>query len=659
MRLSCLVPLGLASGLVWSMSLVPAAGADPPAPPTAVSAKAPAKSVLISPATFRQRVRPILAKYCTRCHGGQRPKGELRLDSYEDDAAAVKDREVWERVSAQLRAGDMPPPGKPRPSPEEQELVLAWIDRAVLAIDCGRERNPGRVTLRRLNRAEYNNTIRDLFGIHNVHLADDFPTDDVGYGFDNIGDVLTLSPLLLEKYLAAAEKAVDLAWRDEAARRRLLVASPQKLGPQQAARVILRQFAYRAFRRPVTDEEVERLAHFVDIALKNGEGFEAGLRLAMQATLMSPHFLFRIEHDLPRRQWATLRGPVRGYYLNDYELASRLSYFLWSSMPDEELFRLAEQKALRQGDNLERQVRRMLADPRSDALVDNFFGQWLQFRNLAAATPDPGTYPAFDEELRAAMLQETRLFIQALIREDRSILDLLDADFTFVNERLARHYGIPGVKGGEFRRVHLPPERGGILTQASILTLTSNPTRTSPVKRGKWILETIFNAPPPPPPPEAGELPEDKKAVLSGSLRQRMEQHRAKPLCAACHQRMDPLGFGLENFDGIGAWRDKDGRFPIDASGMLPNGQTFQGPRELRKILVQKAAEFRRCLVEKMLTYALGRGLEAADRCAVDQITEEVARRQDRFSGLVLAIVRSEPFQMRGLPPEAASAKEQ
>jgi hypothetical protein len=610
---------------------------------------------------FLSQIKPLLVKYCTRCHGGRRPKGDIRLDAFSDEAAALKEHDVWERVAANLRSGDMPPAGKPRPTPAEMDLILGWIDRAVLAVDCGKERNPGRVTLRRLNRAEYNNTIRDLVGIR-FRPADDFPSDDVGYGFDNIGDVLSLSPLLLEKYLAAAEKIVDLAFKDEQARRRILIASPEKVGKKEAARLILREFARRAYRRPVHPGEVERLMRFVDLAQKNGESFEKGIRLALQAVLVSPHFLFRIERDPPPGRVGVVNsrmGNVNGHYINDYELASRLSYFLWSSMPDEELFRLAEQKALRKGDNLERQVKRMLADPKAQALVDNFFGQWLQFRNLPTATPDPGVYPAFDEELRAAMLKETQLFVGAIIKEDRSILDFLDADFSFVNERLARHYGIAGVKGPEFRRVKLPPTRGGILGQASILTITSNPTRTSPVKRGKWVLETIFNAPPPPPPPEAGQLNEDKQAVLSGSLRKRMELHRAKPMCAACHQRMDPLGFGLENFDGIGGWRDKDGQFPIDASGTLPGGQTFNGPKELRQILVKKQAEFRRCLAEKMLTYALGRGLEPYDRCAVEAITKAVAQHDNRFSSLVLAVVQSEPFLMRGTVTNAAGGRRQ
>jgi hypothetical protein len=288
----------------------------------------------------------------------------------------------------------------------------------------------------------------------------------------------------------------------------------------------------------------------------------------------------------------------------------------------------------------------MLADPKAEALTKNFAGQWLQIRNLQSMTPDPGTFPGFDEELRAAMLKETELFFDAIVKEDRSILDFIDSDFTFVNERLARHYGIPGVKGNSFRRVQLTGERGGLLTQASILTVTSNPTRTSPVKRGKWILDNILNTPPPPPPPDVPEL-EEQKGEIKGSLRQRMEQHRAKAICASCHQRMDPLGFGFENFDGIGAWRTREGKFAIEPSGTLPSGQTFKGPKELRVVLKQKEEEFRRCLAEKMLTYALGRGLEYYDKCAVNDIAEAVKRNDYRFSSLVLAIVKSDPFQKR------------
>src|SRR5262249_23688515 len=292
----------------------------------------------------------------------------------------------------------------------------------------------------------------------------------------------------------------------------------------------------------------------------------------------SPHFIYRVEID------SQPNDPDAVHHVNDHELASRLSYFLWSSMPDDELFAEAKKGTLRT--NLAKQAQRMVKDPKARALVENFGGQWLHTRNLKTAAPDTGRFPGFDEKLRGDMLRETELFFEAIIKEDRCVLDFIDADFTFLNERLAKHYGIDGVKGEEFRRVKVTNgQRGGILTQASILTATSNPTRTSPVKRGKWILENILGTPPPPPPPDGGELVEGKQAELSGSLRQRMEQHRAKAICASCHQRMDPLGFGFENYDAVGAWRTMDGKFAIDPSGVLPGGKTFQGPAELKQIL--------------------------------------------------------------------------
>jgi hypothetical protein len=344
--------------------------------------------------------------------------------------------------------------------------------------------------------------------------------------------------------------------------------------------------------------------------------------------------------------------------INEFALASRLSYFLWSTMPDETLLADAERGVLRK--NMDKQIERMLKHPRAQALVDNFASQWLQFRSLASLTPDKKTFPDFDDDLRAAMEKETELFFANIIKEDRSLLDFLSANYSFINARLARHYGIKGVTGDDFRRVSLEgTPRGGILTHASILTLTSNPTRTSPVKRGKWVLENLLGAPPPPPPPNVPDLKEDKKAKLTGSLRQRMEQHRADAACANCHARMDPLGFGLENFDGIGKWREKDEGFPINPSGELVSGEEFKGPQDLKKILLEKKKdEFMRCVSEKMLTYALGRGLEFYDRCALDQIRRDLAKNKYKFSALVTAIAKSTPFQMRrteqGSKPMAA-----
>jgi mono/diheme cytochrome c family protein len=663
--------------LIFFLALLGLATAQS-APPAQDSKKAGnAETKKTETVTFTKQVTPFLATHCTKCHSGTRARAGLALDKYKDEATAQKDRNVWERVAQVLRAHEMPPPRRPQPKADEIQAVTAWIDGVLATNICTGQKDPGRVTVRRLNRAEYNNTIRDLVGVP-FQPAEDFPADDVGYGFDNIGDVLTLPPLLMEKYLAAAEQIVTQAMSRPETRRRIMICQPTEKTKEECARKIIENFARRAYRRPLFPEEANRLAAFVQLAEANGDGFDKGIELALEAILTSPHFLFRVERGQRPGSRFTYQT------LTDYELATRLSYFLWSSMPDDELFELAargnfrtlpvfgastvalgvaqpgttpfsvaaallsRRPGLRMNGNLEAQVRRMLHDPKSKALFENFGSQWLQTRNVKTASPDPGQFPTFDESLRAAMLKETELFFNAIKDEDRSIFDFLDANFTFVNERLARHYGIPGVKGQQFRRVQLTGgPRGGILTQASILTLTSNPTRTSPVKRGKWILENILGTPPPPPPPDAGELSEDKAVVLSGTLGQRMEQHRAKPNCATCHQRMDPLGFGFENFDAVGAWRDKDGQFPIDPSGVLPGGQTFKGPVELKAILKTKADEFRRCLTEKMLTYALGRGLESYDKCAVDDIVAALARNNNKFSTLVIEIVKSDPFQKR------------
>jgi hypothetical protein len=748
-----------------------------------VGAQSPAALENVRPAiSFTRQVAPLLGRYCTDCHGGDKPRAGIALDRYQDDAAAANDHATWEKVQKALHEGAMPPAKKKQPTPAERGLLEAFLDQQ-LALGAAK-RGPGAVTLRRLNRTEYNNTIRDLVGL-SFHPADDFPADDVGYGFDNIGDVLSVSPVLLERYLVAAERIVGEALREpSSSSRRFLAAEmhpspkPEDLvdgfrrlaiggqvdsgpfdvrgagdyilrlraygaegpsslrlvlrldskdirgfdvrvtqarpqayeararldagshtvaivhdgkntdpkqtgrdlfvqvvevegpigreteapleppvtpgvfqrlmicrpGPQlsqdDCARKILGAFARRAYRRPVAAEEIERLVGLVRRCEQNGESFDKGIRLALEAVLVSPNFLFRIERD-PDSASAGTPHPI-----SEYELATRLSYFLWSSMPDEELFTLADRGALRQ--NLEAQVRRMLHDGKARALAENFAPQWLETRNLRALTPDRSLFPRFNDGLRAAMMREVELFFGAIVDEDRPILDLLDADFTFVNEPLAAHYGIRDVKGPELRRVRLEDgQRGGVLTLGAVLTVTSNPTRTSPVKRGKWILENLFNAPPPPPPPNAGELKEEKGAVQLASLRQRMELHRSKPECAGCHARLDPLGFGLENFDAIGAWRTRDGKLPVDPSGTLPGGETFQGPAELKKILRDRSEAFGRCLAEKLLTYALGRGLEATDRRAVDEMVQALARDRYRFSTLVLELVKSEPFQLR------------
>ncbi len=601
--------------------------------PVPLRAAEPAK------ADFVKDVAPVIAKYCVGCHNTMKARGNLALDVYKDEAAVLKDRKTFDKVIAALQSREMPPANKPAPTPAERDLLLGYLSVKFAAVDCTKPHDPGRVTIRRLNRVEYNNTIRDLVGV-DFQPAADFPADDVAYGFDNIGEVLSLPPVMTEKYLAAAETIVDRVWQNPRAKDAVLFIKPGgSVDRDEAARRVLWEFARRAFRRPVERKEIDRYLKLVDLAEKNGDGYEKGVQLALEAILVSSHFLFRVERDDPQH-------PEAVHPITEFELASRLSYFLWSSMPDDELFMAAAQGKLREG--LDGQVRRMLEDPKAKALVENFAGQWLNLRNLKVVTPDAGSFPQWNDKLRSDMARETELFFEAVMREDRSVLEFLDADYTFVNGRLARLYGLSGVSGEKFERVKLDDgRRGGVITQASVLTITSNPTRTSPVKRGKWILENILGAPPPAPPPDVPELDNSKDAVLKGTLKQRMEQHRANPSCATCHRQMDALGFGLENFDAVGAWRTKDGNFEIDASGTLPDGRSFSGPAELKQILLSQKDQFVHCLSEKMLTYGLGRGLDYYDKCAVDSIAAAVAKGDYRFSELILAVAGSEPFQYR------------
>jgi hypothetical protein len=420
--------------------------------------------------------------------------------------------------------------------------------------------------------------------------------------------------------------------------RRIFVCGEQTA---ECGQTIVKTLARRAFRRPVTDSEIAPYDSLMASAQADGDSFEEGVQLALQALLVSPTFLYRIEGA------ATPTSPGETAPLNDHELASRLSYFLWASMPDDELFALADEGKLRRPEVLEAQVKRMLADAKSMAFIDSFTGQWLQTRNLAGVIPDPVRYPDFDEDLRRAMNEETRLFFAAIVQDNRSILDFIDGNFSYLNERLAQHYGISGVTGDEMRRVELNNgQRSGILTQASVLTVTSYENRTSPVLRGKWLLSNILGTPPPPPPPNVPTL-EETKVAENATVRQRLEAHRANSTCAACHVRMDPLGFGLENYDAIGAWRTSDGISEVDASGVLPDGQSFRNPSELKQILRRQQREFAASLTEKMMTYALGRGVGGQDRIVVNRVVNELAANDYRFEKMIVGIVESAPFQMR------------
>jgi hypothetical protein len=408
------------------------------------------------------------------------------------------------------------------------------------------------------------------------------------------------------------------------------------------ARRIVTSLARRAFRRPVTARELDSYVDLVKRVQQEEGSLDEGLAVGIQAILVSPDFLFRIERD------RTSAGAKPAHYpISQHELATRLSYFLWSSMPDAQLRRAADMGTLRNPRVLSAEVRRMLKDPKSHALAENFGGQWLQFRALESVTRDRDRFPDFEDYLRLSMRRETELFIEDIIRQDRKVLDFIDGRYSFLNERLARHYGVPNVSGPNFRRVDLSDTpRGGVLTQGSVLTVSSYATRTSPVLRGRWVLDNLLDAPPPEPPPDVPNLKEEEIGSAA-SMREQLELHRKDPTCASCHRRMDPLGFGLENFDAVGAWRTLDGKFPIDATGTLPDGRTFNGPGELRSILKADHQAFEHCLTAKLLTYALGRGLERYDKRTVSGIVSRLPGHEYRFSGLILEIVNSLPFQSR------------
>ncbi len=756
----------------------------------------------------------VIDRYCVTCHDDRRKAGELVLEGL-DFARIGSNADVWERVLRKLRVGMMPPPGLPRPDGATLDRLVSWLETSIDEAAAGAP-NPGRPAVHRLNRLEYTNAIRDLLAIE-VDGRSLLPADDAGFGFDNIGDALSVSPGLMERYLAAAEKISRLAVGDptsgndsetyslsnmallqedrmsndlpagsrggiairhyfpldgeylikiqlqkepqfsvvrgqdfphqvdlrldgvrvrlfpmetrgptnpaaqtdapadaglkvripvKAGMRMVAVAlsrdnwyvesvGPERLptssfafgsgsrtdvsrgkqlmgvesvtidGPfdgtpgntparQQlfvcrpatqeveasCARRILGRLARRAFRRPARAADVERLFRQYETGREEG-GFDAGIQRAIEATLVDPEFLFRVESD------PAGAAPGTNYRISDLELASRLSFFLWSSIPDDELLDTAAAGRLKDPVILENQIRRMLGDGRSKAFLTSFFGQWLWLRNMATAQPDLKEFPEFDGNLREAFQRETELFLESQVREDRSVLELLTANYTFVNERLAKHYGIPHVYGPHFRRVTLEDDRrAGLLGQGAILTVTSYPNRTSPVVRGKWLLDTVLGAPPPPPPPNVPPFPEDTGDAPT-TVRARMEQHRKNPACAACHAQLDPLGFALENFTAVGQWRSMEAGSPVDASGMLPSGKTFSGPAEFRQALMTHQDAFATNLTTRLLTYALGRGVESFDMPAVRQILREAATQDYRWSSFVVSIVKSLPFQMR------------
>ena len=777
----------------------------------ALSAPAPAAGEANAAA-----VEATLDRYCVTCHNERIVDGRgtapsmlvsqlrtagLALDAL-DPGHVGRDSDAWERVIRKLEARTMPPVGRPRPDDATYGEVIGWLEEELdrAAADAP---NPGRrPALHRLSRTEYQNAVRDLLALDDLPKEFDvstlLPADNVTSGFDNLAELLFVSPSTLERYLAAARKISRLAVGDtsmppivdryqldrdliqdghleglplgtrggtlirshlpadgeyvltvefaQAAReehqvevsvdgervslfriggrplvrgasgvfafeaeppvdvrvplgagpREIAVAFLQKTGARHeglvrasrrgqrrepaistvtlsgpygvdgagatpsreriftcrpdsgdaaaepCAREILSTLARRAYRRPVTEADLDLLLPFYEEGSAEG-GFDRGVQRALERMLVSPEFLFRVERD-PEDV-----APGAPYRVGGLELASRLSFFLWSSIPDDELLDRAIDGTLGDPAVLEAQVRRMLADRRSRALVGNFAEQWLYLRDVEAKEPDPGFFPGFDENLRQAFQRETELFIDSVLREDRGVSELLTADYTFLNERLAKHYGIPHVYGSHFRRVSLAgTARRGLLGQGGVLTLTSYATRTSPVLRGKWILENLLASPPPPPPPDIPALAERTDDGAALSMRAAMERHRANPACASCHAQMDPLGFALENFDAVGRWRVRsESNDAIDASGVLPDGTSFEGPGGMRAALLREPERFVATVTEKLLTYALGRNVESYDMPAVRAIVREAVENDYRFSSIVLGIVRSTPFQMR------------
>ena len=721
-------------------------------------------------------------KYCFDCHNSKKQKGDFDFEPFVAKADVIKDRKAWQKVAEVLENHEMPPDDKPQPSEKERQELIQWVDKALNEVAAGTS-NPGRVTIRRLNRTEYRNTIRDLLAVD--FDPADFPQDETAHGFDTNADALTLPPILMERYIDAAEKIVTMAFFGEKAGspvqklrgtqfksnadivrpidrtvlgfyreaesltdlkltadgeyivkalaygeqagpdapelaislsgtriaefdvkasrkpaayekkvtlkagahqlgiaylnnyndstnpdpklrgdRNLFVAGIEIIGPlhiteegpesyrrvftrlpkpgeeSAVARELLGAFASRAFRRPAEPVEIDKLGKLVDGVLAQKAPFVEAVSVGVQAILCSPAFLFRKELDPQNLKPGEIRP------LNDYEVASRLSYFIWSSMPDQQLTDLAARGELLKDGNLEKQTARLLADPRAKAFTHNFAEQWLQIRAVDEVDIDRKKFPSFNDDLREAMVQESRMYFDAVLRENRPAFDLLESRFTFLNQRLAEHYGIRDVKGGDFRRIDLPEgsPRGGVLGQASVMLATSMPTRTSPVIRGKWVLEQILGTPPPPPAANVPPL-EDAKVDKDAPLRVRLEQHRANAECAGCHAKIDPVGFALENFDAIGAWRTMDGKNPIDTSSELPNGRKLAGLAELKEYL--KNEKFVRALTQNLATYALGRGIERYDRPAIDGILKRAKDDNYKLQSLVTAIVTSDPFLRR------------
>lgn len=606
---------------------------------------------------YTKEIRPIVESRCLECHSGEDADGEFDLSKYLEGTAAAGAGDVWDRVARRIRQNEMPPEGSPGLNDQQKAAFHQWLDSRPeqdlcrqIASDETQAWYRGHVMSRRLTRTEYRNAVRDLVGIE-LEESELPPSDGAGgEGFDTVGDSLFTSPIHLEAYLMAADRVIEAAIPDstgglssEAITRRkqlLPVVPDSQLDERTAAQRNLEAFARRAWRRPVQAEELERLLVLFDGAKSRKASFIAALRQPMKVVLMSPHFLFVVESE-PEE------GGVQR--ITPHQLATRVALLIWSSIPDEHLLHLADTGKLYDEETMRSEVRRMLADPRAEALGENFGLQWLNLREFGnGPKPDASVFPEFNETLTKAMREEAVRTVANVFRNDAPLTDLVDADYLFANAELARYYGVVFPEGDDWQQVKLDNrKRGGVLTMASVLTSTSYPRRTSPVLRGRWILEEVLGSRVPPPPPNVPALQEDHENETATTLRERLEIHRKNPECASCHNRMDPLGFGLENFDGIGRWRDMENGQVIDSGGKLPSGDTFSGPEELKNVLLKRSGEFQKHFVRKLLGFALGRQLNKFDNCVVDDCMKRLKENETRAAVLIEEIALSYPFQHR------------
>ncbi len=606
------------------------------------------------PGRYRREVRPILDRACVGCHGGSKREGGLSLRGPDDPALAAARRGIWKRVRGRVEAGEMPPDDIETPlSDSDRKTLLAWVAEAMAAGTDRSVRDPGPSVLRRLTRSEYVRTVGDLLYIEKGDLDRlDLPEDDPGDHFENLGAALSLAPTTLERYFDAADRVAAMVfgsgWYVNGSRQRLMPVRPAPKRPErEAARASLTRFLRRAHRRPPDPADVDRLLAFFDQEKARGAPFEEAMRATLKPVLISPRFLFRIEQDRPAR------GRSPAVTVDDCELAARLSYFLWGTMPDETLDQLADRGKLTSDPaTLEAEVRRMLRDDRAQTLTKVFAAQWVQLGKMRTARPSQEIFPQFQAGLKQAMVEEVWAFFDHLRTEDRPVTDLIDCHYAYVNEELARYYGIKGISGGKMQKVALDPShhRGGLLGMGAVLASTSHTFRTSPTLRGKYVLEVLLGSPPPPPPANAGILKDDAplgKAAEVTTFREKMAQHARSASCAGCHRKIDPIGFALENYDAAGAWRESTRDRPLDVSGILPSGEQIEGVQGLKRILKARDDQVVENLAARMLEYALGRKLADEDEPTIGEIRETSAISQYRYSSMVLAVVRSVPFCCR------------